>query len=183
MSDLTDEELTGLSKRYGDKTPKHSCPVCKGTDWALEGGGMGRLTWACNAAKPAHHGGTGVAMEWDHYSRSSHEVSCGDEDVISLIEEIRRHRSALAADEERVRSVVRAEMNELIANDGPVTTPEEVDYIATRAAKQLATAAVRLSEDERNHLLSIRSQLRCSQHMWRSEIATLDRLLVTGDKP
>lgn len=82
---ITTELLDELETTYGDKTPKRPCHICKSMNWTLEAVGMGRVTWACGAAKPAHHGGTGDKMDWDHYSRSSHEVTSGDERVLQLV--------------------------------------------------------------------------------------------------
>lgn len=83
--------------------------------------------------------------------------------VRPLIDEIRRHRAAKAADEERVRSVVREAMVAALTtaewralNLIGVTHFDQVvplaDTIADRAAKQLASAAVRLTPEERAQL-------------------------------
>lgn len=58
--------------------------------------------------------------------------------VRPLIDEIRRHRAAQAADEERVRTVVVDAINSEVCIDN-----DDVAAIADRVAKQLATAAVR----------------------------------------
>lgn len=92
-------------------------------------------------------------------------------------------RAAQTASEERMRAVVLAGIEEYarypegapLGGHGTVACD-----IATRAAKQLA-GGVGLSEEERNHLLSVRTLLkeRSAVHsdLWGAEIATLDRLL------
>lgn len=76
-----------------------------------------------------------------------------------LVREVKRHRSALAADGERVRSVVLAALDELTegwsyidrAHAGPAK-----DAIATRAAEQLATAVPLLTVDDKALLFQVR---------------------------
>lgn len=94
--------------------------------------------------------------------------------LTALVIEVREHRAALAADEERVRSVVREAIEagygfavdnaEISEHDGwhrtaptiewPLTSKieEHLDAITTRAAKQLASAAVRMTEEDREAL-------------------------------
>jgi hypothetical protein len=104
----------------------------------------------------------------------------------SLLREVEHYRALLAADENRVRNVVREACEEAWSLDREEVTQGQTERIAARAAKQLATAAG-LSEDERNHLLSVRALLRernaVHADLWSAEIATIDRLLVTGAKP
>jgi hypothetical protein len=125
------------------------------------------------------------------------------EDFWSLLAEVKRHRSALAADEERVRSVVSEIGRAMIAaqvNAGAwldslyLQGPAFVDAIATRAAKQLATAAGKLSEEERRALkrMRVREETTASAIGFldagiladtQTAIALIDRLLATGAKP
>lgn len=100
-------------------------------------------------------------------------------EVREILIELKQMRSALAADRERVRSVLADVLR--AAHQLPQTryadTDAFIDEVATRAAEQLATAGVGLSKEERNHLLSIKSQLSYSANLWRAELATIDRLL------
>lgn len=104
----------------------------------------------------------------------------GNESRVSdLVDEIRRHRSALAADRERVRSVVREAMTQAYANGRGLNSyaAADLDAIATRAAEQLATALVGLSEEDRVRLRNIADLLRKQPVCWDMEAALLDRLL------
>jgi hypothetical protein len=130
--------------------------------------------------------------------------------------ELQRHRSAIAADKERVRKVV---MEVVSDAEGSVfeSTADYVTAVSYGIADQLATSAVKLTadevkqlehhirdhratsayscslierligtaapapkltEEERNHLLSIRGHfLSGLPDLWSAELATLDRLL------
>lgn len=89
---------------------------------------------------------------------------------------------AIAADKERVRAVVRTACLESFMFDDSVESTQ-IETVANRAADQLATPAVKLTEEDRNHLLDIRTLLRerhaahASAGLWSAEIATLGRLL------
>lgn len=79
-------------------------------------------------------------------ARLSHAL--GDPSLRHFVEplrELQRHRSALAADRERVRSVVRDVFGQCKTNGFQLAT---VDAVVERVADQLATARVVLSEDE-----------------------------------
>lgn len=93
--------------------------------------------------------------------------------------EIRRHRADLTADEERVRSVVRDVVTEVAIDWSPklsaVTLPMLADAIATRAAEQLASAAVRLSANDRQVLNELSGHMKLTA----TEQSLLDRLLAT----
>lgn len=93
-------------------------------------------------------------------------------DTRGLLLELQRHRTAKAADAERIKAVV----TEVARPHVP--WPNILSAIATRVAEQLATVAVRLSEEEVCHLHSIRSKL-CGPmgHLWTAELTTLDRLI------
>lgn len=91
-------------------------------------------------------------------------------------------------DKERVRAVVREAVRESLVRFAQFSLRDDAfDLIVGRsssnAADQLATPAVKLTEEERNHLLDIRTLLRerhaahASAGLWSAEIATLDRLL------
>lgn len=91
-------------------------------------------------------------------SFSSDHLGRAHEMLYSAIAEIRRHRSALAADGERVRGVVEQIVREEFTGKHDDATIVNADWmeiqrtIATRAAEQLATAGVGLSEDDRSEL-------------------------------
>jgi hypothetical protein len=101
-----------------------------------------------------------------------------------LVREVRASRAARAADEERVRSVVREAAweqfcmhdNESIVNADWI---EIRDAIATRAAKQLATAPLRLSESDRDVMLRMRKSIQYDGEFTNM----LDRLLATRSAP
>lgn len=98
MADLTDEEIASLEKRYADPTPTRACHVCGCTTWAIGAVGGGRITFVCDAAASER------PINWDHYGATSHEKICGDDDVISLIAEVRRRReepAVVLTEEER----------------------------------------------------------------------------------
>lgn len=91
--------------------------------------------------------------------RAANRRAYVDRDTLNLADrlqraalELQRNRAAVAADRERIRTTVADLMIELIDSDGPVTTREEIEFIASRAADQLATSAVRLTDDERKQL-------------------------------
>ena len=116
-------------------------------------------------------------------------------DAGAMATELRDLRAARAADEERVRSVVReAVLQAFEAYDHGYNAnrAEMVDHAAARAAKQLATAAVRLSEDDLRGMQLIRLHLDEAGHDWREGTALadvqlarlfLDRLLATRGAP
>lgn len=97
MSDLSGDELADVEKRYRDSKPTMPCHTCGGTEWSLAGCGRGRETWVCKVANDAR------PMNWSHYSASEHEVMSGDDDVLRLIAEIRRHRERRLDESDRVR--------------------------------------------------------------------------------
>lgn len=97
----------------------------------------------------------------------------------SALLELQRHSAAIAADKERVRAVVREVAEEVLRSDGVYGYS---DRIAKRAAEQLASPAVRLTEEERNDLVNIRSIISqlaklADTEAFASGISTLDRLL------
>lgn len=109
--------------------------------------------------------------------------------IHTALKELQRHRAARAADEERVRSVVRDALDELF-NAGELRANDAAYRlaIAARAAKQLASAAVRLSEEELRGLQLMRRHLDEGSHDWREGTAmsdvqsariAVDRLLAT----
>lgn len=118
-------------------------------------------------------------------------LTCALNDMRTALKELQRHRAAVAADEERVRAVVREAAGVLLierklyvvrpqhptmgeialeayghgrACDAVALLGDELatllDAIATRAAKQLATSAVRLSSDDIVTLTAIRDDIR-----------------------
>ena len=115
--------------------------------------------------------------------------------VRALIDEVRRHRSALAADMERVRSVVAGVARQVAADNydldetiGVFQLQALASDIATRAAEQLATGGVGLSETDRGHLRDMRERERVTKlslcHLGAginescdARMAILDRLL------
>lgn len=125
---------------------------------------------------------------------------------IAFLRELQRHRAAIAADKERVRETVRS----AIDHSRHLPHGQAEVAIANRVADQLATpslcfppshpttlgdvwvgetkpaftaSAPKLTEEERNHLLTIRSHLNerhgahASAGLWSAELATLDHLL------
>lgn len=108
-------------------------------------------------------------------NRGSNGRNHDERAVHTSLLELQLHRAAVAADRERIRTTVSSLMIELIDSDGPVTTRDEVGYIAERAADQLATAAVRLTADERDALRKIR--LAGPQHERQLARDAIDRLL------
>lgn len=92
--------------------------------------------------------------------------------------EVERHRAAISADKERVRAVVDAvAMRVLVELENYETHDEAAHQIANRAADQLATPAVRLTEEERYNLGDVRAHLGKRPYLWSDELATLDRLI------
>lgn len=86
---------------------------------------------------------------------SSDDIGRAHEMLYSAIAEIRRHRSALAADRERVRSVVERAAAGVLGPNGPLgfhSWDVLAHLIATRAAEQLATVRPVLTDDERKQL-------------------------------
>jgi len=82
--------------------------------------------------------------------------------IVRLVDEIRRHRSAQVASEELVRSVVRDAIGKFASyvEGNPLGGHGHVaNDIATRAAKQLAGAAVGLTTDERADIDALRDSL------------------------
>lgn len=98
--------------------------------------------------------------------------------------EVERHRAAVAAGRERVRAVVRdisyIEICKLLGcgggMDADTSGARAVTAIATRAADQIPTAAG-LSEQQRNHLISVKRRLADEFPLWRDEIETLVALI------
>lgn len=82
---------------------------------------------------------------------------------MAAIEQLRRHRSALAADRERVREVVCDLLDDAFARTAPWLSVSQhraiVDAIANRATDQLATAAVGMGEADRRELDELLSYL------------------------
>jgi hypothetical protein len=106
------------------------------------------------------------------------------------------HRSAVDANEERVESYVKHAIADEMRDyriqfdmDGDPITCFDAERaalftaIATRAAKQLATTVVGLSDVDRVRIRSIRDLLAAQPVCWDSETALLDRLLTTGSAP
>jgi len=103
-----------------------------------------------------------------------------------MIIELRRHRAAVAADEQRVRGVVADALNVELALARRLDD-DFVRSVAVRAAKQLATAAVMMTADERAVLLEWRkSHLPWAmprddaERKYNTLVAVIDRLLATG---
>jgi hypothetical protein len=99
--------------------------------------------------------------------------------------ELQRHRAAMAADEERVRSVV-SEIVVAVLSKLPTNVGGEplADAIAIRVAKHLACAAVRLTGGDRSMLLEVYNFILDhagldARSIWGPELALLDRLLAT----
>lgn len=138
--DLTDDDLREIETRYGDSTPTVGCPVCGVIDWSAQAVGGGRVTWACRNSLSTITGGPRDKIDWDHYSESRRETSIGDDRIVALVAEIRRHRAAQSASADRLRQMVRDAANtELDACDGDlVDSAALADSIADRVAAQLA---------------------------------------------
>src|SRR5678815_464732 len=98
--------------------------------------------------------------------------------LFSAIMEIRRHRSVVADDEARVRSVVRDALGRAELIMAPLGTAalriHDIDAICTRAAKQLAMARTGVSEDELRGLQLMRLHLEEGGHDWRDSTAMDD---------
>lgn len=95
-----------------------------------------------------------LAHEWS-IEESRHEDWPGRRMII----ELQRHRASRAADEERVRSVVREAFVEVSERSGAQFVQRYIEDIATRATKQLASAAVRPSEEDVATLDLIRDEV------------------------
>lgn len=65
--------------------------------------------------------------------------------------ELQRHRSVVAANKEQIQTTVATEILALLATDGPVTTEEEVNYVASRIAGLLTVPLDSLTLDEHDH--------------------------------
>lgn len=108
---------------------------------------------------------------------------------LAVARELQRHRAAVAvdeavaADEERVRSVIGAAAME----EYPDLTNDACMRVAARAAKQLATSTMRLSDDERGVVSRMVGRVYELVPMGNGDEAALgallDRLLSTGAKP
>ena len=134
--DLSDDELTAMLGRYGYHTPKHPCPKCGGTDWAIAATGRGRTSWVCRKASDAY------PDERAHYQISHFETTTGDPRVGALVAEIRRHRAMEAAISERVREAVRGAVFMSLSSDGAPCISVDAAYrfadrIADHAASRL----------------------------------------------
>lgn len=97
------------------------------------------------------------------------------------LRELQQLRAAKAADRERIRSVVMAAFStevkpaDLVQSD---LHEGAAGCVANRVADALAVPVrPELTEQERCHLLSIKSQFPHSSALWSDEMATLDRLL------
>lgn len=107
--DLSDDDLAEVEKRYADKTPTRTCPVCGAVNWSLQAIGRGRETWAYRGSLSERHGGrAGNAQDWEHYRKSNLEVMSGDTRIAALLAEVRRRRAERnnAARQERVLAEV-----------------------------------------------------------------------------
>jgi hypothetical protein len=121
----------------------------------------------------------------------------GMPDTHALLKELQRHRAAVAANQERVREVVRAAVvAECWPNDDDGSRARVSDAIATRVSEQLAGAAVQLSDEDVTLVRRVRERLAeipFDGYGWHvdeakrtrdTEVAALDRLLATrGAKP
>lgn len=87
------------------------------------------------------------------------QVAASKSETCRMLAELRRHRSARAADAERVRSVVREVICSRIVRGDRIETMDDVMAIADRVAEQLAGAVVGLSEGERETLATVRKIL------------------------
>lgn len=129
---------------------------------------------------------------------SSNDGYGGMPDTHTALLELQLLRAAVVANEEWVRAAVREAIREAVAiainSIDRIDIGAMIDAIATRAAKQLATAAVRLSADEQDVLVNLRTRERTALdaigHLgadvrvgMERTIAVLDRLLATGAKP
>jgi hypothetical protein len=134
------------------------------------------------------------------------KLAAANAKIMELEREIAQFRAAAAADEERVRSVVReAAMAELTERKLYIVKPQQptmgeialeayghgkscdavalqgddlqaqLDAIASRAAKQLASAAVRLSDNDRRVLIELSGHMKLTA----AEQSLIDRLLAT----
>lgn len=116
----------------------------------------------------------------DHFPSSP----CTLSEILPLVVEIKRHRAAVAADRERVRTVVVKAVVDVLQEHEPCEAPDVYDaatmrigeWIASRAADQLATAAGLSAEDLR--------VLKDLADSWTrttlAERETLDRLIARG---
>lgn len=107
--------------------------------------------------------------------------------------ELQRHRTDQAADEERVRSVVREAGLAVERTAVTAVRIEKLDAIIDRAAKQLAGAGVRLTAEDAAGLQAIRNEIDGTWNLepipgvpdtaqWmliRRGMGLLDRLLAT----
>ena len=101
--------------------------------------------------------------------------------IVRLVDEIRRHRSAQVASEELVRSVVRDAIGKFASyvEGNPLGGHGHVaNDIATRAAKQLATTVVGLSEEDVRML----QVLAANRHAVSAEQATLLNRLIAAHR-
>lgn len=104
------------------------------------------------------------------------ELDHAQRHLMRAIDELQRHRSALAADRERVRSVVYdVALDALRWHKGDPL--DRADAIASRAAEQLATAGVGLSDVDRVRLRSVRELLDKQPDVWDLEANLIDRII------
>ena len=92
----------------------------------------------------------------------------------AMATELQQLRAAKAADRERVVCMLREVLAD--AEGTPFeSTVDYIDFVASRVADALAVPVrVGLSEEERCHLLSVRSSLKGWASLWSAELATLD---------
>lgn len=117
----------------------------------------------------------------DELEQCPAKLAAANARIAGLERELAGLRAAVAANEERVRGVVReavvAVLSRLPTNTGDENYAPLADAIATRAAKQLATADVRLSDGEDNHL----GELLCEPCINKYPLArqAIERLITT----
>lgn len=101
----------------------------------------------------------------------------GMPDTHTALLELQRHRAAQTADEERVRSVVLKAWN---SAHGDMTLRDDqlADAIATRAAKQLASAAARLTAEDFSRIKATRDEM--SRFMFLDQIPEMSERIDLG---
>lgn len=101
------------------------------------------------------------------------------DEVQKQAERIRQLEAAQAADEERVRSVVKEACLAVERTAVTAVRIEKLDAIIDRAAKQLASAAVRLTDEDVDTIRHIRLELIDANCRFIPALPFLDRLLAT----
>jgi chromosome segregation ATPase len=109
------------------------------------------------------------------------------DEALELAANVNRERHELQAaradDEERVRSVVERAAAAVLGPNGPTCNDwsSAAAAIATRAAKQLATAAPVINDQERNHLTELLSE--CTVDDYPAARQAIERFLAARSSP